>query len=63
MEMITELVERDHDFHREKWEEEHCAECLERAESCRCEDEAREVGRSPNERRFIAETEEVLSFA
>ena len=44
MEMITELVERDHDFHREKWEEEHCAECLERAESCRCEDEAREVG-------------------
>ena len=57
------MSERDHDFKREQWEEDHCAECCERAENCRCEDEAREVGRSPDERRFIAETEEVFCFA
>ncbi len=56
------MSERDHDFYQEQWEEYHCAECCERAENCRCEDEAREVGRSPNKRRFIEETEEVYTF-
>jgi hypothetical protein len=54
--------ERDHNFFREQWEQDHCPTCNELEENCRCEDEAREVGRSPDERRFIAETEEIFNF-
>jgi hypothetical protein len=28
--------ERDHDFKREQWEQDHCADCRERAENCTC---------------------------
>ena len=28
--------ERDHDFKRELWDQDHCADCRERAENCTC---------------------------